>query len=123
VKVVFWDGFNVSGVVIPLIWNPVPLIDACDTLTTVPPVLVSVTVADLVVPSVTLPNASLVGFRESVPGVTPVPVSDIVKVGFEAFEVIVTVPLALPVACGANVTVNVVFCEGFSVRGVVIPLS
>jgi len=93
----------------PLSWNPVPLMLACEMLTAVPPVLVSVTVADFVVPSVTLPKASLVGLSESVPGVTPVPESDIVSVGFDAFELIVTVPLALPVACGAKVTVNVVF--------------
>ena len=92
----------------PLSVNPVPLMLACDTLTAVPPVLVSVTVADCVVPVVTLPNASLVGLSESAPGVMPVPVNDIVSVGFDAFEAIVTVPLALPAACGAKVTENVV---------------
>ena len=122
-NVVLCEGFRVSGVVIPLSWNPVPLTLACEMLTAEPPVLVSVTVADFVVPSVTLPNASLVGLSESVPTETPVPVSDMVSVGFDAFDVIVTVPLALPAVCGANVTENVVLCEGFSVRGAVIPLS
>lgn len=92
------DGFSVRGVVMPLNVNPVPLTLACEMLTAVPPELVKVTVADFVVPSVTVPNASLVGLRESVPGATPVPDSDIVSVGFDAFDVIVTAPLALPAA-------------------------
>ena len=122
-NVVLWDGFNVSGVVMPLRVNPVPVTLACEMLTAVPPVFVRVMVADFVVPSVTLPKASLVGFSANVPGVTPVPDRDIVRVGFEAFEVIVTVPLALPAVCGANVTENVVLWDGFNVSGVVMPLS
>ena len=35
----------------------------------------------------------------------------------------VTVPLRLPVVCGANVAVNVVLCEALSAKGVVMPLS
>jgi len=69
---------------------------ACEMLTAVPPVFVKVMLAGWVEPVTTLPNASLDGFSESVPGATPVPVSDMVSVGFDAFEVIVTVPLALP---------------------------
>jgi len=95
---VFCAGFSVSGVVMPLSWNPVPLMLACDTLTAVPPVLVRVTLTEAVEPTSTLPNASLDGLRESVPGATPVPESDIVSVGFDAFEVMVTVPLALSAA-------------------------
>jgi len=98
VNVVFWAGFSVSGVVMPLSWNPAPLMLACETLTAVPPVFVRVTPMDAVEPTSTLPKASLDGLSESVPGATPVPVSDIVSVGFDAFEVIVTVPLALPAA-------------------------
>ena len=84
------------GVVIPLNVKPVPLMLACETLTAVPPVFVKVMLAGCVEPVTTLPNASLDGFSESVPGATPVPVSDMVSVGSDAFEVIVTVPLALP---------------------------
>ena len=74
-------------------------------------------------PTCTLPKLRPVGFDPSVPGATPVPDNATVSAGFEAFEVIVTVPLALPVACGANATVNVVLWEALSVNGVVIPLS
>ena len=71
----------------------------------------------------TLPKLRLVGFDVNEPGETPVPDKDIVKVGLEAFEEMVTVPLALPVVCGAKVTVNVFAWDAFSVSGVVMPLS
>ena len=44
------------------------------------------------------------------------------RVGFDPFEVIVTLPLALPAAVGANCTVNDVLWPGVSVRGTEIPL-
>ena len=44
VNVFVCDAFRVSGVVMPLSWNPVPLIEACEITTLVPPVFVSVTV-------------------------------------------------------------------------------
>ena len=71
----------------------------------------------------TLPKLRLVGFAVNVPGETAVPDNGTVKVGFEAFEVIVTVPLGLPVVWGAKVTVNVLVCEAPSVTGTVMPLS
>jgi hypothetical protein len=75
-------------------------------------------------PTVTLPKVRLDGFAASVPSAAfPVPDSDIVNAGFEAFEVIVTVPLAAPAACGANVTVKLALWDAFSVNGVLIPLS
>ena len=74
-------------------------------------------------PTVTLPKFKLVGFDVNAPGETPVPDEATVKVGLVAFEVMVTVPLALPVVWGANVTVKVLVCEAPSVSGTVIPLS
>lgn len=59
-------------------------------------------------PTFTLPKLRLVGFEPSAPGATPVPDTLIVKLGLVSLEVIVTVPLALPLDFGANVTVNVV---------------
>ena len=50
-----------------------------------------------------------------------VPLSDIDKVAFDAFEVTVTVPLNVVTLVGAKVTVNVVLCPGVSVTGGVIP--
>jgi hypothetical protein len=75
-------------------------------------------------PTVTLPKVRLDGFAASVPSAAvPVPDSDIVNAGFEAFEEIVTVPLAAPAACGANVTVRLALWDPFRVNGVLIPLS
>lgn len=107
----------------PLNANPVPLMLACETLTEVPPVFVSVTVADFVVPSVTLPKASLVGFSVSAPAVTPVPDKGMLNDGLDAFEVTVTVPLALPVLVGANFTDSEAVCPAANVSGEVMPLT
>jgi hypothetical protein len=50
-----------------------------------------------------------------------VPLSGIDKLGFEAFDVTVTVPLNAVTLVGANLTVNVVLCPGVNVTGGVIP--
>ena len=89
----------------------------------VAPLLVNLSDREELLPTTTLPKLRLVGEAANAPGATPVPVSGIVNVGFEASEVMVTVPLTLPPVVGAKETVNVVFCEAFSVKGVVIPLS
>ena len=73
-------------------------------------------------PVVTLPKLRLVGLALSAPGVTPVPDTAIAKDGLEPFDVIATVPLMLPLAFGANVTVNVVLCDPPRLSGVDIPL-
>ena len=76
-------------------------------MTLVPPVLVTVSDRDCLLPTVTLPKPREVGFAPSVPGVTPVPDKGIVRVGFEALDVMVRLPLALPADDGANETLNV----------------
>ena len=43
------------------------------------------------------------------------------KVGFEAFEVIETMPLKLPADCGAKLTLKDALCPGVNVTGIVIP--
>ena len=73
-------------------------------------------------PTVTLPNLKLAGFGDKSPVDIPVPVSGILRDGFEAFEVMATVPLALPAVAGVNFTVNVVVAPAASVTGVVTPL-
>ena len=76
-------------------------------------------------PTVTFPKPRLVGLEPRVPTGTavPVPESEIVSDGFEAFEVMVTLPLALPVVVGANFTARDILCPAVSVSGVVIPLK
>ena len=74
------------------------------------------------VPTVTLPKLRLVGFDPSAPGVAPVPDRGIVRVGLEAFEVIVTLPVTVTADVGANVTLKLVLCPAVSVTGAVMPL-
>jgi hypothetical protein len=68
-------------------------------------------------------TATVVGTAVSVPpgAATDVPVSAIDKLGFDAFDVTVTVPGNVPVEVGAKVTVNVVLCPAVNVTGGVIP--
>jgi hypothetical protein len=106
-KTTLWPDVNVTGAVIPLRLNPVPLIPTWEIVALAPPVLVTVSDKDWLLPTVTLPKLRLVGFEPSVAGATPVPDNGIVSVGFEPFEVMVTAPLAVATDCGANVTVKV----------------
>jgi hypothetical protein len=88
-----------------------------------PPVLVTVSDRDCLLPTVTLPKLRLVGFDPNAPGATPVPDNGMVSVGLEAVEVMVTLPLTLPADAGVSVTVKVALCPAVSVTGVVIPLK
>jgi len=96
------------GVVTPLNVNPVPLIETCEIVALEPPVLVTVSKSDELLPTVTVPKLRLAGLGARSAGVTPVPDKPTVKEGFEAFDVMVTLPLADPAACGANTTLKVV---------------
>ena len=87
-----------------------------------PPVLVTVSDADRLLPTVTLPKLRLVGFDPSAPGASPVPDKGMVKVGLVAFEVTVTLPLADAADCGVNVTLKAALWPAVSVTGAVIPL-
>src|SRR5256885_16287831 len=73
----------------------------------VPPVLVTVSESVLLLLTCTLPKARLVGFDATAPAVMPVPVKGTFNVGFEAFEVMATLPLTAPAADGANTTLKV----------------
>ncbi len=71
------------------------------------------------VPSSTLPRARVVGLIASCPAAAaPVPDKGIVRVGFDPFDVTVTVPLALPDVVGANFTLMTTLCPAASVIGV-----
>ena len=92
-------------------------------MTLEPPVLVTVSDRDCLLPTITLPKLRLVGFEPSAPGVTPVPDNGMVRVGLEAFEVIVTLPEALPADVGVNAALKVALCPAVSATGAVIPLK
>ena len=87
-----------------------------------PPVLVTVSDRVCFTPTCTLPKPRLVGFDVRAPAATPVPDKGIVRVGFEALEVIVTFPLAAPADAGVNETLNVALWPAVKVTGAVIPL-
>lgn len=122
VKVTLWPDVRVAGKVSPVLEKPEPVTFACEIVTVVPPVLVSVSDRLALPPTCTLPNERLAGLGESVPGVTPVPVSAIFSVGLAPLDVMVTLPLAAPPAAGANCTLNVVLWPALRVNGSVNPL-
>ena len=70
-----------------------------------------------------LGNARLVGFADSAPAVAPVPDSGMLKLGFEPLEVMLTLPVARPLAVGEKNTVNDALCPALSVTGVANPLK
>ncbi len=78
---------------------------------------------DTVLPTFTLPKLKVEGFAPSTPSATPAPDNGIVMLEFEASDVMTADPVALPLAFGEKVTVNVELCEAARVNGVVIPLS
>jgi len=61
-----------------------------------PPVLVTVSERDIVLPTITLPKSRLVGLADNVPAESPVPDNGKVSAELEAFELIITVPVAFP---------------------------
>ncbi len=70
-----------------------------------------------------MPKARLVGFTVSVAGVTPVPESGMVKLGFDPFEVMLTLPLAAPLAVGEKSTDNDALWPAAKATGKVSPLK
>jgi len=122
VMVALCPPFRAKGVVIPLTLNPVPVIPTCETDTLEAPVFVIVSDSDPLPPTFTLPKLRFVGLTANAPGVTPVPDTGMVNVGFVAVEEIVRLPVTAPDAVGTNATVNVALCPPFNVNGVAMPL-
>ena len=81
----------------PLSVKPAPEIPTFEIVRLEPPVFVNVSVSFCVVPVCTVPKFRLLGLAERAPGAAPVPDNDIEMVEFGASEVMVTVPLPLPV--------------------------
>ena len=68
-------------------------------------------------------KARLLGFAARVPAVTPVPESGIVKLESDPVDVMLTLPLAAPLALGLKVIVNEVLWPAVSVTGRARPLK
>jgi hypothetical protein len=120
VKVTLWFAARLSGKVNPLREKAPPVRFACEILTADPPVLVNVSDKFALLPTCTLPNTRPVAV--SVPRVTPVPESGMLKLEFEAVEVMFTLPLTAPLAVGLKSTVNDVLWPAGSVNGSPSPL-
>ena len=85
------------------------LLALAEVTVTLPPLALKLPEAVPLWPTTILPNARVAGVTDNCPGCGAVPVPDsvIVRVGFEAFEVISRFPLAVPVVCGVKATVKV----------------
>jgi hypothetical protein len=124
VTVTAWFGVSVSPDVTPLTVKPAPLTFTPEIVTLELPVLVSDTLCELLLPSFTLPKLKLVPLRLSVRvAATPVPLSAIESVGFEALLVIDTEPVALPAVDGEKLTEKVVVPFACSVIGKFKPVT
>jgi hypothetical protein len=116
VKVALCPGVNVTGGVIPETLNPAPDSVTAEITAFVPPVFLIVSVWLELCPTVTFVYVKLVGDAvRTAGGATAVPVKGIDKLGFEAFDVTVTVPGKLPTVVGANVTLNDMVAPGTNV--------
>jgi len=88
-----------------------------------PPVLVTVSDSDLLLPTCTLPKLKLDCVGARVAGVTPVPVSAMFSVGLEALLVMARLPLTVVAEPGVKTTLKVgLLWPGVSVKGKLRPL-
>lgn len=123
-NMVLCAGAKVIGVLTPVRLRPEPLTPICEIVAGLFPVLVTVTVLLAELPTLMLPKLSEEGFNESVlVAATPVPLQPTTVAELEALLVRLMLPLAAPVACGANWTLKVLLCDAGIVSGVVIPLT
>ena len=120
-NVVFWPAVRVTGGISPLVLNPAPVTVACEIVRLALPELVKVTVCVLLVPTRTFPKARLVGLTLKA-GCTPLPESVMVAGEFVALLTTETLPVTLPAAVGANVTLRVAAWLAARVSGRVKPL-
>lgn len=123
VKLVLCPAASVKGRLGPLTLNPVPLAFACEIVTLVPPVFVTVSVRICVLPICVELNARLEEESDNTPAAAPVPESAMFAIPFAALLLIANVPDADPAATGANITLKLALCPGANVIGVVRPLA
>jgi len=101
-----WPDAIVKGNDSPLRLNS-ELVEVGDETVTPDPLAPRVAVRLLLVPTATLPKFSVVGLTANCPAAVPVADRDIVRVEFEALEIIEMLPLALPLDLGAKTALNV----------------
>jgi hypothetical protein len=111
----------VTGAVIPVVLKPAPETVTEEIVTVELPPLFRLTVCELFVPVVTLPNAAVVGVAANC-GCVPVPLKGMVSGEFCPLLTIEMLPLALPADVGANWALKVVLSPAPNVSGVLNPL-
>ena len=116
-KVALCPAPTVAGRFGPVKLKPLPVADALEMVTVEPPLLVTVTATDLLLPTVTLPKLTLLGFAMREPGVTPVPESAMLRGDPGASEAMARLPVITPPVAGANFTVNATDWFGVKVAG------
>jgi hypothetical protein len=122
VNEVLWPAGIVAGSERPPRLNT-ELFELTAVTVTFAPLAVRVPDAVPLLPTTTLPRARVVGLTVSCPAAAvPVPDNGMVRVGLDAFEVMVTLPLALAADSGANLTLKVALWPAVRVTGTVIPL-
>jgi len=122
VNATLWPTGMVTGRESPLRLNEELFMVAAVTVT-LAPLAVKLPDADPLVPTTTLPTARVVGETASCPAAaTPVPDNGMVRVGLDALEAMVTLPVTLPADVGVNVTLKLALCPVVSVTGVLIPV-
>jgi hypothetical protein len=118
-----WFGVSVSPEVTPLSLYPVPDTVTPEIVTFEFPLFVSVVVNELLLPTLTLPNARLDILSPSTRvAATPVPLSEIVVGELGALLTSCIDPVTLPAALGPNTASNVAALPAAMVTGAVIPV-
>ena len=102
-------ALSVSGSVRPLSANS-GVVEAAELIVTLDPMAVTLPVFVAVCPTITLPKSILAGLTDSCPGALADPDRLIPRLGLDASEVSVKVPVEVPLAVGAKVTPKVRLC-------------
>jgi hypothetical protein len=100
--------------------KPAPETVAALTVRLEPPVFFNVSVCGDVLPTTTLPKLILVGLVVRSPAATPAPESVTFVVPLAVTKAIL--PVALPIAVGAKMTLKFALCPTGKVKGAVTPL-
>ena len=118
-----WFGVKISPEVTPLLLYPVPVTVTPEIVTFEFPLLVSVVVNELLLPTLTLPKLKLDKLNPSTRvAATPVPLREIVVGELGALLTNVIDPVTLPAALGPNTALNVADLPAPTVTGAVIPV-
>ena len=118
VKLVLWFAASTNGTDRPVALNPLPLALIAEIVALVFPVFVKVIVCGLLLPTDTLPKATLPGFATNVEFVaTPVPTMLTTCGEPGALSVKVMLPAAAPLAAGANCALKDRLCPPVNVVG------